>query len=481
MKTNSNVVFESLFWKVGERIMVQGLGLIIQILLARILIPEDFACLAIISAIVNFLGLFVHSGLSITVVQKEDLTELDISTLTTISLLVALVMYLCLFLGAPLISDYYDIGNIVWPIRVLGLSLFLFSFNAIQTGLLQRKMSFRTIFYRSMLATPVSGAIGIILAYLGMGVWSLVAYSVSNILLIVLFMNFIPEIKLKLGFSKQRAKELYKFSLKIIGTSLISSGSDTIRTLIIGKHYKPNQLAYFDRGLSYSGIVTQVVNSSLSSVLLPVLSREQNEVSNLKTIARKSVSLSAYIMIPLLTMVAILSKPLVLIILTEKWAPCAIFLSLFCILRIPGIIVSCDKQVYYALGKSQIGLLYELGLLVANLLVLISMIPYGVLIIAISLTIVEYIGNFILFIVSVKIYNYTLSERLLDLIKPIASTLVMAGAIFAISILPINKFALLIIEVIIGVLSYLLFSRIIHDSNYYYIITRIRSYINIGK
>ena len=126
---NSSGVVKSVFWKAGERILVQGLGIIIQIVLARILLPEDFASLAIINAIISYLGLFVQSGLSVAVVQRKNLSDKDISTLAVISLLVALVLFICLYIIAPFISNYYNVGDLTWPIRVMGISLFLFSFN----------------------------------------------------------------------------------------------------------------------------------------------------------------------------------------------------------------------------------------------------------------------------------------------------------------------------------------------------------------
>ena len=138
--------------------MVQGLGLLIQVVLARLLLPKDFASLAIINAIINYLGIFVQSGLSIAVVQKKELSEKDLSTLTSISLFVALILFIGLYFIAPFVSEYYKIEELTWPIRVMGISLFLFSFNSIQTGLLTRKMMFRSIFFRSMLATPLSGS-----------------------------------------------------------------------------------------------------------------------------------------------------------------------------------------------------------------------------------------------------------------------------------------------------------------------------------
>lgn len=473
----SNIVISSLLWKASERMLVQGLNLLVQVILARLLMPEDFASLAIITAIVNFLGLFVQSGLSVAVAQKSNLTSKDIATLTTISLLAALVMYVGLFFAAPVISNYYNVGDLVLPIRVMGVTLFLFAFNSIQTGLLQRKLQFRTIFFRSMLATPLSGIIGVTMAYMGYGIWALIAFNLSNTLIIVLFMNMIPELRLKLGFSLKSAKELYSFSIKILGTSLVSAGGDTVRTLTIGKHFNANQLAYFDRGLSYSGLVTQVVNTSLSSVMLPVLSRNQGDMSNLRNMVRKSVGMSAFLMIPVLVMIAVISEPLVRIILSEKWVPCAIYLSIFCLLRIPGIITSIDKQAYYALGKSQIGLYYEILLLAANLIILFFMLDYGVLGIALGFIVVEYLGNFFLFVVSDKVYHYTLKDRFLDLYKPVLGSVVMAVSMYILTFILNNSFALLVSQIVFGALTYLTISVFLKDKNVIFVRENIKSFM----
>ena len=470
----ANGIIGSLLWKSGERIMVQGIGLLVQIILARLLMPDDFASLAIITAIVNYLGIFVQCGLSAAVVQKKDLSEIDVSTLTTLSLLVALILYVGLFLMAPVINSWYNMEELVLRIRVIGIALFLYSFNSIQSGLLQRKMMFQTMFVRSLLATPISAVIGITMAYLGCGVWALICYVLSNILAIVIFMNMLPEIRLKLGFSKQSAKALYSFSLKILGTNLVSAGGDTIRTMTIGKVYKLATLAYYDRAYTYSGLVTQVVNTSISSVLLPVFSRSQDDKSHIKEMARRSVSMSAFVMIPVLLLVALVSKPLILIVLTDKWLPCAPFLSLFCLLRIPGIITSVDKQVYLSLWKSQIGLYYEMILLAINLLSLVLMIPYGVFAIAIGYVVVEFAGNFMLCVISDKVYNYSLIERTKDLIKPVFSSIIMLACGYLLSLIELPLWMTLICQVLVCSVIYLFMQYILRDSSLAFIINKFK-------
>ena len=287
-------------------------------------------------------------------------------------------------------------------------------------------------------------------------------------------MNMIPELRLKLGFSLKSAKELYSFSLKILGTSLISSGGDTLRTLVIGKQYSQDQLAFFDRGLNYSGMVTQVINTSISAVVLPVFSRKQDDINDLKQSARRFVRMSAFVMMPTLVLVALLAKPLVMIILTEKWLPCAVFLSLFCLLRIPGVITSCDKQVYYALGKSNVGLYYEALLLATNILSLIIMLPYGIMAVAVCFTIVEYIGNSALLIVSSKVYGYTIKERLVDLAKPILNTGIMALVVFLPTLFIDALWPLLLVQLTVSIVSYTAMAYFTKDESMTYIFEKLK-------
>lgn len=476
MSQKGNSVIGSLLWKAGERFLIQGFGLFVQVILARLLLPEDFACLAIIVAIVNYLGLFVNCGLSVVVMQKKDLDKLDVQTLTTASLFIALLIYALLFFLAPFVSDFYNVGNLTWPIRIMSLSLFLSTFNSIQNGLLSREMMFKTIFKCTTLAMPLSAGVGIAMAYLGYGVWSLIVYSLFNTTLVVLFMNMIPSVRLSLGFSWERAKALYTFSGKILLTNLVSAGGDTIRTMTIGKAYKPAALAFYDRAYAYSSLVTQVVNTSISTVLLPVLSRKQENSAQLKDMARRSVCMSAFVMIPVLLLVAVMAEPLVLLVLSDKWLPCAPYLSLFCILRIPGIITSVDKQAYYALGKSGIALVYEIGLLIVNLIMLSVMIQYGVFIIAIGYTIIEYIGNIVLMVISTKVYHYSIRERITDLHKSVLNALVMSLAAYSLAFIIDSMIVLILLQAFVGLVVYCALSYLTSDKNLSFILQKIKDF-----
>ena len=462
-------VVSSLWWKMLERFLSQGVGLVVQIVLARILLPSDFGSMAIMVAIINYLGIFVQSGLSTTIIQRKNLDEEDVSSLLSMSLLLALGLYVLLFFSAPLIGRIYEMEDIIWPIRVLSVSLFLSAINSIQIGILSRHMKFRIIFSRSIMSIIIAGLVAIYMALEGFGIWALVAYSLLNIAIVVITMSFVPEVKMKFGICWYKVKELYSFSIKIILTNLVSGGGDTIRTMVIGKKYTTSQLAYYDKAYTYSNTATQIVTASISGVLLPTFSRQQDDLARLKEMVRRSMKLTAFVAFPLLLSVFVLSRPLVLLLLTEKWAPCIPFLMVFCVLRLCGPISTIDKQVYYSLGRSDIGLYYEIGLLIANVTMLICMLNYGIMAIAIGATVVEFLGTFVLFVISQHIFGYSLKERVKDYIKPIVNSLVMMTSMWPISLLGLSNLVTIFFQCFIGIFVYFVMCKVTKDDSLTYI------------
>ena len=461
----STSIVNSFWWKFLERFFSQGINLVVQIVLARILLPEEFGSLAIIAAITNYAAIFVQTGLGTALIQKKNLDKLDVSTLLSASLVVALFFYIILFLCAPFIANVYNAPSLVWPLRVLSLTLFLNAINSIQTAILSRKMKFKQLFIRSTFAIPIAGAAGIAMAYMGFGIWALVAHSILNILVSVIFMSFGADFKYDFHFSWPRAKALYSFSIKILLTSLVSGLHDTVRTMAIGKRYATSQLAYYDKGYSYSYYVTNIVSSVLSGVLLPTFSRSQDDIGKLKAMACKSCRLTAFVMFPVLFSVIAMAKPLILLLLTEKWAACIPFLMIFCILRLPGCLMVIDKQVYYAMGNSSINFKYEIALFAANVSVLFIMLSKGIMAIAIGATLVEMLGAFVLMLVSRKFYNYTLRERFSDLIYPFINSIVTAGVLSLLTLVIKDNLLLLCLQLIAGIAIYLLLSFIDNRSN----------------
>lgn len=469
--TGTPSIYNSIAWKVTERICSQGVNLLVQIVLARLLAPSDFGSLAILMAITTYASLFVQSGLVTAIVQKKDLDQKDINTLFTASILVAFILYVTLFLFSPFLAGLYNAESLIWPLRVIALILFLNAINAIQTALLSRNFQFKQIFYRSIIAVPVSGAIGVLLAYVGFGIWALVIYTILQLLLTVIVMAISSSHKLRFEFCWDRAKRLYSFSVKVLFTTLVSGFGDTLRTLLIGKRYSTVKLAYYDKAYTYSSYFTQIINSSISSVLLPTFSRTQDNKYDLLRLSRKSVQLTSFCLIPFLTLIICISKDFIGLFLTEKWLPCVPFLCIFCLLRMPSCISNIDKQVYYAIGNAKIGLYYEICLLILNVIVLLCTLHYGVLAIAIGYLITEIIGCFSLFFVSQFVYGYKLSYRISDIYRPIVYSIIvyitLSSNIFSNEL----YFIEMIIKIPVGLVLYVILCIITKDQSFKYLIT----------
>lgn len=466
---NRDVVAFSLFWKILERVFSQGGNLLVQIILARLLMPEEFGNLAIIMAIVNYISMFVQSGLSTALIQKKEIDQIDINTVFTISFCGSAFLYGVTFFLAPLIAAYYSNLSLINPIRVTAIALFIYSYNSIQVGLLSRNMDFKVIFFRSIIAVPLAGVIAIAMAYCGLGLWSLIANLLISVLLSSVIMSIGTKNPIRFGFSFVKAKQIYSFSIKILGASLVSGFSDLFRTMSIGKKYTVSDLAYYDKAYSYSFLILQVVNSSIQSVVLPVFSRKQDDMERLKEMTRQSVRITMFGIFPILLGLFVAAKPAIIVLLTEKWLPSVPFLMIFCIFRISGCIVGIDKQVILAMGKSSIIFYFELLLLVTNVIMLFITIPISVMAIAIGAIIVEYTANFGLIIVSNFLFGYSLKERLLDLAKPFINSCVMMTAMWCISLIKMNVTLMLMVQILIGFVVYLIMSKITKDSSFLYI------------
>lgn len=468
-KISSSTVIKSLGWKILERFCSQGVNLIVQILLARLIAPADFGSLAIILAITNYAAIFVQSGLATTLIQKRDLDIIDVNTILTASLIIAFIMYVGIFFASPWIAEFYHLYNLIWPLRVLALILFLNSINSVQTALLSRNMNFKQIFLRSVIAVPLAGFIGVFLAINNFGLWALVIYTLSSMGLTVLVMAIASPYRYNLTFNLQRAKILYSFSVKILFTSLISGFGDSIRVLVIGKKYDTSDLAYYEKAYTYSAYFTQIVTSSVSGVLLPTFSRSQDNKKDILRMARRSVQLSSFCIIPFLILIICTAYPLVRLLLTDKWIQSVPFLCIFCLLRIPTCISVIDKHVFYSLGNSKIGLYYEICLLAINLVTLFYTITINIMAIAIGYLIVEVIGCISIFIVSSNVYGYSLRMRFQDMIRPILNSAI----VYAFLSLPIfnteSDIKTIMIKITLGTVSYIFLSMLTGDKNISYI------------
>jgi len=326
-----SMVLSSLFWKLMERSGTQGIGFIISMVLARLLLPEDYGLIALVTIFIVLANVFVQSGFNTALIQKKNADEVDFSSVFYLSLVVAALLYVIIYFSAPFIATFYSQPLLVPVLRVLSITLFIGAFNSIQNAFVARNMLFKRLFISSLGALIVSGIVGIVAAYQGWGVWALVAHQLTNQLTIAIILWFTVKWRPHLLFSFKRVKTLFAYGSKLLASALIDTLYRDLRTLIIARMYTPAMLGFYNRGQKFPELIVTNINGSIQSVMLPALSAHQDNRKRVKDMMRRAIVTSSFLIFPMMVGMAVVAEPLVKIVLTEKWLPAVPFLQIFCL------------------------------------------------------------------------------------------------------------------------------------------------------
>ena len=360
-RISKSKIVSSLVWKLLERGGTQGIQLIIQIVLARLLLPEDFGTIAIVLVFINFARVFVDSGLNTALIQKKKADELDFSSVFYASLVIAVFLYIVIFFSAPFIAGYFEDSDLVQILRVLSLSLIIGAVNSIQDAFVSRNMMFKKLFYSSLGAVLVSGTIGIVAAYAGLGVWALVIQNILSQVTTTIILWFTIKWRPILKFSFERIKTLFSFGSKLLASSLLYTLYVDFRTLIIGKMYTSSSLGYYNRGQQIPSALVGSLNGSIQAVLFPTMSTLQDDKDGLKRAIRRSVKTSTFLIFPMMFGLAAVSEPVVKILLGTKWLPAVPFLQIFCLYYAFNPVHSAKQEAIKAIGRSDILLKWKVN------------------------------------------------------------------------------------------------------------------------
>ena len=329
MSDNSkSSVISSLVWKFLERIGTQGVQFIVAIVLARLLLPSDYGAVTMITVFIAISNTFVQSGFSTSLIQKKNSDDLDFSSVFYASLAIATVLYLLLFFLAPAIANFYRLPIIKDVLRVLALTLFIGAINSVQNAKISKEMKFKKLFISSLGAIFCSGTIGILLAYMGYGVWALVAQQIVNQLASVIILWFTSGWKPKLIFSFKRLKGLFSYGWKILCSGLIDTLYKNSYNLVIGKVFNSETLGLYNKGEQFPKLISVNVDGAIGSVMLPAYSKEQDDKEKVKKMVRRAIVTSALIIFPMMIGLAATANSIVEILLTKKWNGCVIFMQI---------------------------------------------------------------------------------------------------------------------------------------------------------
>ena len=331
MDNSKQNVFSNVIWRFAERCGAQVVSFIVSIVLARILAPEAYGTIALITVFTNILQVFVDSGLGNALIQKKDANDLDFSTVFYANITVCLVLYVSVFLCAPAIASFYNDNSLVAVIRVLSLTIVISGVKNVQQAYVSKKLIFKKFFFATLAGTVGAAIVGIVMAQKGFGVWALVAQQLFNLTVDTIVLWITVKWRPKLMFSFKRLKELFSYGWKLLVSSLLDTTYENVRQLVIGKIYSSADLAFYNKGKQFPNLIVTNINTSIDSVLLPTMSNEQENKSRVRDMTRRAIKTSIFIMAPLMMGLAFTSKNIVTLLLTEKWLECVPYLCVFCI------------------------------------------------------------------------------------------------------------------------------------------------------
>lgn len=470
MENIKKTVLSSLVWKLLERGGTQGIQFVVQIILARILSPENYGTIALISIFIAIANVFVQSGFSTALIQRKDTSEEDFSSVFYLSLFTAAIFYLILFVTSPAIAQFYKNNQLIYILRVLSVTLFFGAFNSVQNAMIARKMQFKKLFFSSLGSTIISGIMGIFFAYLGYGVWALVIQQLINQISITLILCFTVEWHPKKVFSFKRVKVLFSFGWKLLASALLETLYANIRSLIIGKLYAPSALGFYNRGDQFPQIIVSNINGSIQSVIFPALSSEQDNIEKIKNLVRRAIMMSSFFIFPMMTILAVTAKSLVIILLTEKWLPCVPFIQIFCASYALWPIHTANLQAINALGRSDIFLKLEIIKKILGTVILVISIFYGIKAIALGMLLSSVMFSFLNAFPNLRLLNYSYIEQVKDIVPSSIVSLIMGIIVYSFSYLNISVLTIFIIQVLGGILIYILLSKIFKLDSYKYLV-----------
>ena len=473
---SSTNVITNFFWRFLERCGAQGVTFIVSIVLARLLDPTVYGTVALVTIFTTIMQVFVDSGMGNALIQKKDADDLDFSSVFYFNMAMCSALYLIMFFAAPLIASFYRMPELTAIVRVLSFVVVISGVKNVQQAYVSRHLMFKRFFFSTLGGTIGAAVIGIAMAYLGFGVWALVAQMLFNAAVDTTILWITVKWRPKKMFSFQRLKSLFSYGWKLLVSSLIDTVYNDLRQLIIGKKYSSGDLAYYNQGKKFPQLIVTNINTSIDSVLLPTMSKAQDDMAAVRSMTRRAIKTSTFLMMPAMIGLAVCAEPLVQLILTEKWLPCVLFLRIFCITYAFYPIHTANLNAIKAMGRSDLFLKLEIIKKTVGIIAILITMWISVQAMAYSFLVTTILNQIINSWPNKKLLNYSYLEQIKDMMPQILLSLGMGAAIYAVSFLHLSASLTLLIQIPLGVLVYWGGSKIFHVESYTYIIEMVKNF-----
>lgn len=465
-----------IFWQLLQKGFSQAVTFIVSVILARLILPEEFGIVAMTSIFLTIAGVLAESGLGSSLVQKKNIDELDKNTVFFFGLLLSILLYCLLFFLAPLIGQMYKMDEMVPILRIAGLTLLVSSFSSVQHSLVIRELNFRNYFYANLISCIISAIIGLTLALKGYGAWALVGQgltkTVTGIIVLFCFVRWTPRFK----FSWERLKTLYSFGFNLSAASLIGTLCNELRGFLIGLRFFPSDLAFYNRGNSVPGLINDNVSGTISTVLFPAIAQLQDDRNAVKKSMRRAMMTSSFFIAPLMMLIAATSKQIVLLLFSDIWAAAIPFMQCLSIANISNVLGSANLQAINAIGRSDITFKLEFIKKPVYLLLIFLGATISPLSIAFGYLIYTFIGSAINAIPNKQLIKYSYLEQIVDIAPQILLSFIAALLAWFIGHLDVSLYLIIVLQWLIGAGTYFGLAKLFRIESLDYILTSLSEY-----
>lgn len=466
-ETVSHKTARTALWSGIEKAVSMGTQFLVTLILARLLLPEDYGSIAILTVFIGISERMIESGVSNALIRKMDCNQVDYSTGFYFNLMMSLFLYCILFSIAPWVSDFYNIPILCNVLRIYGLLIIANALTLVQYSMLSKNLEFKKLAKIKSVSVILSGIIGVGCAYYGLGVWALVAQGLSSSVLYAFSMSLNTHWKPSFVFSRESFRYLWNFGSKMLLTGIISSLYGNIYSLVIGKVYDGRSLGLFNRGQYTANLPTGVLETVFIRSSLPILSEFQNDGQRLVSVYRKFVILVAFISFPICFLLAALAVPFVQVILTDRWIDCAIYIQIFAVSAVIAAPNILNLNLFQVKGRSDITLKAEIIKKSAGAFVVFLLLPFGPLILAIGASV------FSVFVYSINLYyakklvGIPFILQIRDIMPCCVSAIFASTAAYIFTIIKLPAFIHLFVGGIIGCIIYYCFTKYIYKMEIY--------------
>ena len=456
--TLKSKTIKGIAWSAVERFSTQGASFLIQLLLARLLMPSDYGIIAMLAIFIQIAQVFIDSGFANALIKKQNCTEEDYSTVFHYNLAISITIYFLFFSFSPIVARFYGIPEIVNVMRFISLVVILNALCIVQRTILIKAIDFKSLSMASIGSVLLSGGLGIYMAYQGLGVWALCWQTISNAFFQNVFLFFIVKWFPSFTFSKNSFIEMFGFGSKILGASIISVIYSNLYTIVIGKMFQAVELGYYSRAEQLAKFPSSNIGNILARVMFPILSRIQDEDEKLCIAYRKIIRCSSFLIFPLMVGLAAIAAPFVTVILTEKWLGVVSLLQIVCLSYMWDHLSLLNLNILYVKGRSD--LVFKLEILKKSIAVLIMVvtIPYGLVVMCWGLVAYSLVAFYLNAYYTKKLLSLSFFKQLEDITPYFIASLIMGGCVLLFLHIVDNVYIQLIVGFFIGITTYFLIS-----------------------